>query len=201
MSRTPLSLLPVTEAVRADAARNRERILVAAREMLDEHGVEGITMDALARRAGVGKGTVFRRFGSRAGLLRTLVDDIEVDFQHAFLSGPPPLGPGADPLDRLIAYGRERIALLQTQGPLIRAAEGQAWSGYDVPARGAAHLHIVVLLRQAGVPGDLQVLGFHLLAALDATLVAYEVAQRGIDPPRLADGWESHVRLLCEGPR
>jgi AcrR family transcriptional regulator len=197
MSRTPLSLLPTTEAVRADAARNRERILVAAREMLDEHGADGITMDALARRAGVGKGTVFRRFGSRAGLLRTLVDDIEVDFQTAFLSGPPPLGPGAPPLDRLIAYGRARIELLQTQGPLIRASEGDAWSGYDVPARGAAHLHLVVLLRQAGVPGDLQVLGFHLLAALDATLIEFETVRRGMDAARLADGWESHVRLLC----
>lgn len=197
MSRTPLSLLPATDAVRADAVRNRERILVAAREMLDEHGVDGITMDALARRAGVGKGTVFRRFGSRSGLLTTLVDDIEVDFQTAFLSGPPPLGPGAPAVERLVAYGRARIALLQTQGPLIRAAEGDAWSGYDVPARGVAHLHLVVLLRQAGVPGDLQVLGYHLLAALDATLIAFETVQRGIDAARLADGWDAHVRLLC----
>lgn len=192
----PLPLL-APDAVRADAARNRERILVAARAMLDEDGIDALTMDALARRAGVGKGTVFRRFGSRAGLLRALIDDVEVEFQAAFLGGPPPLGPGAPAVERLVAYGRSRIALLQTQGELMRAADEDAWSGYDVPARGAAHLHLVVLLREARVDGDPAVLGFHLLAALDATLIAFEVHERGIDSERLADGWESHVRLLC----
>jgi AcrR family transcriptional regulator len=80
---------------RRDAARNRERLLEAARELVEECGADGLTMDRLAERARVGKGTVFRRFGSRAGLMMTLLSDAEAEFQGRFMFGPPPLGPGA----------------------------------------------------------------------------------------------------------
>ncbi|MBZ4281255.1 TetR/AcrR family transcriptional regulator, partial [Mycobacterium tuberculosis] len=70
---------------RADAARNRQLLLDAAQELVREHGVDSLTMDALARRPGVGKGTVFRRFGNRSGLLRALLDPSERKFQHGFM--------------------------------------------------------------------------------------------------------------------
>ncbi|WP_280465483.1 TetR/AcrR family transcriptional regulator, partial [Nocardia brasiliensis] len=82
---------------RADAARNRQLLLDAAQQLVREHDVDSLTMDALAKRAGVGKGTVFRRFGNRSGLLLALLDHSERKFQHAFMFGPPPLGPGAPP--------------------------------------------------------------------------------------------------------
>src|SRR5260370_13079006 len=97
---------------RADAARNRRLLLATAREMIAGHGAGQLTMDGLAERAGLGKGTVFRRFGTRAGIFAALLDDDERDFQEQALAGPPPLGPGAPPLDRLIAYGRARIDFL-----------------------------------------------------------------------------------------
>ena len=107
---------------RADAARNRQVLLATAREMLAELGADKITMDALAERAGVGKGTVFRRFGTRAGIFQALLDDDERDFQERVLSGPPPLGPGAAPLDRLIAYGQARISFLTGHREIARNA-------------------------------------------------------------------------------
>src|ERR1700761_6585815 len=107
---------------RADAARNRRHLLVTAREMLAAQGADKLTMDALAERAGLGKGTVFRRFGTRAGIFQALLDDDERDFQQQVLSGPPPLGPGAAPLDRLIAYGRARIDFLIQHREIARAA-------------------------------------------------------------------------------
>jgi AraC-like DNA-binding protein len=54
-------------AERADAARNRAHLLATARQMLAEQGPDKLTMDALAERAGLGKGTVFRRFGAAPG--------------------------------------------------------------------------------------------------------------------------------------
>jgi AcrR family transcriptional regulator len=81
-------------------------LLATAREMLADQGAETLTMDGLAERADLGKGTVFRRFGTRAGIFQALLDDDERAFQAQVLSGPPPLGPGAPPLDRLVAYGR-----------------------------------------------------------------------------------------------
>jgi len=93
---------------RGDAARNRLLLLDAARRLIAEHGPEAVTMDDVAAAAGVGKGTLFRRFGSRAGLMLVLLDEDERANQQAFLFGPPPLGPDAPPMDRLIAFGRER---------------------------------------------------------------------------------------------
>src|SRR5579863_4591477 len=117
---------PVTwgppRAERADAARNRRLLLVTAREMVAEQGAGKLTMDGLAERAGLGKGTVFRRFGTRAGIFASLLDDDEQAFQRQVLAGPPPLGPGAAPLDRLIAYGRARTGFLIEHCDIARAA-------------------------------------------------------------------------------
>jgi hypothetical protein len=74
--------------------------------MLAAHGAGKLTMDGLAERPELGKGTVLRRSGTRAGI-----------FQEQVLSGPPPPDPGAAPLDRLIAYGRARIGLRPHQLP------------------------------------------------------------------------------------
>ena len=75
---------------RADAARNRRRVLDAARRLFDAHGVSAVTMGDVAREAGVAKGTVFHRFGDRQGLAQALVDDAERALQDELLRGPPP---------------------------------------------------------------------------------------------------------------
>ena len=65
---------------------------------------------------------MFRRFGTRAGIFQALLDDGERAFQEQVLSGRPPLGPGAPPLDRLIAYGRARFDFLIGHRQIARAA-------------------------------------------------------------------------------
>src|SRR6201987_3687385 len=108
----PLPELAVTDQApheRGDAARNRTLLLDAARRLIAERGPDAVTTDDIAVAAGVGKGTLFRRFGSRAGLMLVLLDEDEQALQQAFLFGPPPLGPSAPPLDRLLAYGRARL--------------------------------------------------------------------------------------------
>ncbi len=112
MSERPLlRLLGEPAPERRDAARNREALLVAAEALIDHCGIEGVTMDALAARAGVGKGTVFRRFGSREGLMAALLNFSETEWQASVISGPPPLGPGAPAMERLLAFGRSRLEL------------------------------------------------------------------------------------------
>src|SRR4051794_34272066 len=82
---------------RADAARNREKLLCAARRLFAERGPDRVSMDEIAQEAGVGKGTLFRRFQSRGGLMRALLGDPEKELQDGFIRGAPPLGPGAPP--------------------------------------------------------------------------------------------------------
>src|ERR1700753_1330654 len=90
--------------------------------MLAGQGASALTMDALAEQAGLGKGTVYRRFGTRAGIFQALLDDDERHFQEQVFSGPPPLGPGAPPLDRLIASCRARTGFLIGHREIARAA-------------------------------------------------------------------------------
>ena len=59
---------------RADATRNRAALLAAATELIRERGIDAVSVDDVAAAAGVGKGTVFRRFGDKAGLIRAVVD-------------------------------------------------------------------------------------------------------------------------------
>src|ERR1700682_6724641 len=109
-----LSVIDSGPPERGDAARNRALLLDAARRVIAERGADAVTTDDIAAAAGVGKGTLFRRFGSRAGLMIVLLDEDEQAEQQAFLFGPAPLGPSAPPLDRLLAYGRARLRVVHT---------------------------------------------------------------------------------------
>jgi polyketide synthase 12 len=197
---------PVTwgtqHAERADAARNRRLLLATAREMLAEHGAGKLTMDGLAERAGLGKGTVFRRFGTRAGIFQALLDDDERVFQEQVLAGPPPLGPGAPPLDRLIAYGRARAAFLIEHREIARAALD---GSLPVPAGSqtpVSQMHIRVLLGQIPLgAADLDVLAMQLTAALDGPLLLYlsasDLSQAAPQiGERIARGWQDLVERV-----
>src|SRR3954449_12415964 len=111
---------------RADAARNRRRILVAAGELVAQSGIEAVSMEEVARAARVGTGTLYRRFGDRAGLAFALLDEQARDFQDALISGPPPLGPGAPAAERLKAFGAGYIELLERHSALMVAAAPSA---------------------------------------------------------------------------
>jgi len=198
---------PVTwgppRAERADAVRNRRLLLATAREMLAEEGADKLTMDGLAERAGLGKGTVYRRFGTRAGIFHALLDDDERAFQEQVLSGPPPLGPGAPPEDRLIAYGRARIGFLVEHCEIARAAldgREQVPAGSESPMSRA---HIRLLLGQMPVgAADLDVLATQLTAALDGPLLLYLSAAtltRTAEhfSERFGRGWEDLIQRVC----
>jgi AcrR family transcriptional regulator len=190
-------------AERADAARNRQHLLATAREMLAEHGPDKLTMDGLAERAGLGKGTVFRRFGTRAGIFAALLDDDERAFQHEVLAGPPPLGPGAAPLDRLIAYGLARTSFLMEHCDIARAS----LDGHQpVPAGAQSPLtqtHIRMLLRQMDLGDtDFDMLALQLTAALDGPALLYLSSSDLADATpgtaeRIAQSWQNLVQRVC----
>lgn len=197
----PLVPLGKPHGERADAARNREHLLEVAREMIAEQGAENVTMDGLAERACLGKGTVFRRFGTRAGIFRALLDAEDRAFQHNVLEGPPPLGPGADPAARLAAYGRARIAFLLGHFAIVR---GTIDRNQPVPATGAefTRIHIRMLLGQAGLGvADLDSLAVQLTAALEGPIVLYlwaggsgDISQEGVP---MADSWQTLIERIC----
>ena len=188
---------------RADAVRNRLHLLATAREMLAEQGADKLTMDGLAERACLGKGTVFRRFGTRAGIFQALLDDDERAFQEQVLSGPPPLGPGATALDRLIAYGRARIGFQLEHYDIARAALDGHQPIPAGPETSLSRVHIRMLLGQIHPDAaDLDILAVQLTAALEGPFLLYlstsdltEAAHQS--GQRLTQGWQDLIQRVC----
>jgi AcrR family transcriptional regulator len=157
---------------RADAARNRARILDAARSLFAERGVREVSLEEVARAAGVGKATLFRRFGDRGALFLALLDEHERELQDAVLRGAPPLGPGASARQRLLAFLDALLRLSLEHRELLLASE-TARPGARVQTGAYAfwHRHVSWLLGELGAAGDPDLLAHLLLAAFDAELL------------------------------
>jgi AcrR family transcriptional regulator len=189
--------LPLAEEApreRADAARNRVKVLAAAEELFARHGPDCVSMEAIAVAAGVGKGTLFRRFGDRAGLAHALLDERERRLQEEMIRGAPPLGPGAPPRERLIAFGRAVLAQSDDYRAILMAAD-VGGARYRHPAYAVWHTHVAMLLREADPELDADPIADFLLAGLRADLIMH-LQERGIDVERQGGAWEALVRKV-----
>ena len=168
---TPLPLLGEDRPERADAAENRRKVLRGRGAVVrDAATPRSVTMDAVAAEAGVGKGTLFRRFGDRACLARAVVSEYESELQDELIRGEPPLGPGAPPLERLLAFGRAYVAFLDRHGALLRSAEGSLQNHLGSSPYAFYRTHIALLLREAGLGDRADFLADVVLAPLAATM-------------------------------
>ena len=192
--------LPMLEPIRherADAARNRVTILVAAERLVSAKGAASVTMDQVACAAGVGKGTLFRHFGDRCGLMRALLDERERGFQEDFIRGPAPLGPGAPPCERLIAFGERMLEHIEIQGDLLLAAEnGAPGERLRHSVYAAYRAHVVALLEDAGYNGEIGYLADVLLGALASELVLFQRRELALAPAELNAAWAGLVGKL-----
>jgi AcrR family transcriptional regulator len=196
---TPLPVVADGEAPeRADAARNRRRILDAAERLFAERGPQNVSMDDIARAAGVGKGTLFRRFGDRASLARAVLSSHEAAFQEALIRGAPPLGPGAPASERLVAFGRGMLGLVEAHRELLIAAETGAPCGrFKASPYASYHFFVASLVREAAPGLDADYTAHALLATLGAEFVAH-LRDAGEMLEQIAAGFEELVRALTQ---
>lgn len=192
---------------RADAAANRALILRTAERLFAERGVANVCMAEIAEAAGVGKGTLYRRFASKAELCLSLMDRQLGEFQAESLArfrrqtaaGVPYLTQLADFLDALVGFTDvhspllsevERGGLLRTEQPLNLP---HFWQFMTVSA----------LLRSAARRGelvadlDLDYVGEALLAPLQIDIFRYQRDARGYTIERIGDGLRRLVALLA----
>lgn len=176
---------PEVPRERADAARNRRRVLVAAQELFAERGVAAVTMDDVAASAGVGKGTLYRRFGDKAGLAAALLDAREHELQARILYGPGPLGP--DPLEppvaRLVAFVAAYLSYVDGALDVVLLSQtATVGARHATGAHAFWRAHCRHLLVAAEAP-DPEVRAEVLLAALTAEQVRYwrRIALRPLD--------------------
>ena len=145
----------MTARERADAARNRQAILAAASTLFDTADDPlTVTMDDVAAAAGVGKGTLFRRFGDRAGLLRAVFDTRIAGLMTAIVNGPPPLGPGTPAHERLLALLDAMVAFKLDNRAITRALErtSERTSFLESPNYQLAHALFTDLLTEMVSP-------------------------------------------------
>jgi AcrR family transcriptional regulator len=192
-----LPVLGTAPTARADAVRNREAILCTARRLFAEQGVECVSMDAIAAAAGVGKGTLFRRFGDRASLIRALLEESEINLQESFIRGEPPIGPGAPPADRLVAFGHALLDQLAAVGPLLLASEtGSPGRRFNHAVYAAYRSHVRTLVRAGAPELDADYTADALLAPLSAELVMHQLRGRNVELDTLKAGWEALARRM-----
>ncbi|MFG2000410.1 TetR/AcrR family transcriptional regulator [Spirillospora sp. NPDC048911] len=189
----PRRALPIAggpPAERADAAQNRRKILAAAAEVIATRGVEALSMDEVARAAGVGVGTVYRRFHDRAGLVYAVIDDREREFQASFLTGSPPLGPGGgDPVERVRAFLHALADRTEEQSDLLLAAEmDSSYARFNDGSYGLYQMHLEMLIGEIRPDADAAYLADALLAPLAANLFRYQRHRRDLSLARIKAG-------------
>jgi AcrR family transcriptional regulator len=173
--------LPVAGTVRErnDAARNRARVAqAAARLFRDCDDPERVDMRAIAAEAGVGVGTLYRRFGDKASLAASVLDAHARGLQEAILAGPPPLGPGAPPEERLEAFLAALVDHTEKELDVLYAVE--QLGGFGLGPYSAWRLHTRVLAGEVAPGFDPDWLADALLAPLNPHLYRHQRRERGI---------------------
>jgi AcrR family transcriptional regulator len=179
---------PDTRPERADAARNRRKVLEAAARVYARRGT-ALTLDEVARVAGVGVGTVYRRFGDRAGLTFALLDDRLTGLDELVRAGPPPLGPGAPPAQRLGAFVDALLDLVTANAELLLLSEGGSASArFHTVSYRSHHDHLVGLLDQLNPELDAVYGADAVLALVSAPLLHHQRCERGFDRRRVRAG-------------
>lgn len=188
---------------RKDAARNREAVLAAADALFARReSPEDVTMADVAAAAGVGKGTLFRAFGDRAGLLRALYEARMEPIRQAVETGPPPLGPATPPSDRVPALLDAVLCFkLDNRRLALALEEGGSSSPYRAEHYERWHSLLRAVLEQ--IPGltDSGFTAHALLAATRADLVEHLAGEEHIPRERMRSQLANFVTsVLASGP-
>ncbi|PSR66512.1 TetR family transcriptional regulator [Nocardia sp. MDA0666] len=181
----PLLNDPSAPAERADAARNRAKVLAAAAALFAGRDPRTVTMDDIAKAAGVGRGTLYRRYPDVRSIAVALLDEHERALQEQLLRGEPPLGPGAPPGARLAAFYAAMVELLDTHAHLVLGAE-TGGARFRTGAYQFWALHVRALLTEAGV-AEPDSLVDALLAPLAAEVYRHQ-RERGLGSEQIAAG-------------
>jgi AcrR family transcriptional regulator len=118
-----------SKTLRADAERNRRRLLDAAYEMFSERGLD-VGVGEIAARAGVGRGTLFRNFASKEDLIAAIVSE---RMGEATATGRELLG-ADDPGEALFEFLREMVEGQQTNRAMVEAIEDTLLQNEEIAA-------------------------------------------------------------------
>ena len=182
---------------RRDAAESRRRILEEARRLFEEHGVEAVSMHAIAQAAGVGQGTLYRRYANKGDLCfdiikestESIISEIVSSLDAA--SNDPPLLRLDSVLEHVVAFTEDKIQLM---GAIRDAYCGEHRAmQYSNPFYRWIHTCVASLLSEAVARGEVQPLDVTftadaLLGALSPNLYEFQRRERGLTPEQILSG-------------
>lgn len=181
---------------RRDAAENRQHILAAARRLFAAQGVDQTSMNEIARAAGVGPGTLYRRYAHKGQLCEALLlDDIQ-GFCDRIERTLEETGSHAPALDLVGWLIDELLMIIEGHLPLLAAMQ-EAAAGprrgehFKLPFHRWLNAQLVGLLRRAVAEGEaaplhLEVAADAIQAAAAPPLVAFQLEQRGLSREQIS---------------
>lgn len=185
MDDDPIILRPL-RPTRADALKNRELLLKTAQCLFERHGVESVSMSAIAAAAAVGKGTLYRHFANKSDLCLALLDQQQRDLQERTFQH---LRQVPDPYTNLRWFLREALTFVWQNLPLLLVGASEASLA---PMHTAAHAWwrqtIRGLLARLGVTTHLEYAADALYIMLEAPTVYFQQQMRACTLEMLIEG-------------
>jgi AcrR family transcriptional regulator len=194
---------------RRDAREHRQRILVVAQELFTEHGVEAVSMHQIARAAGIGQGTLYRRYAHKGELCVDLLYEHHQQFVDEITdllttkAASPALERLESVLERIVAFLEDQSALL---GPIslreiqqdCHKDEADYFQPFSWLHELCANLLTEAVTRKELVALDISYTVDALLAALCPMVYRFQRQERGFSPERILQGL---CRLYIDGIR
>lgn len=191
---------------RRDAAANRELLLQTAEALFAQRGVENVSMADIAQAAGVGKGTLYRRFANKGELCLALMDAQLTDFQEAMLARMRQMAVGGESsmaqldmfLDALVHFTAVHQPLLcevQREGLFGNSTYlslPHFWQYMTV----SGLLQTAVLRQEISAELDIAYIADALLAPLKVDLFRFQREVRGFSLERISAGLRSLAASL-----
>jgi AcrR family transcriptional regulator len=180
--------------LRADARRNREKVLAAARAVFSEQGVDA-QMDDVARRADVGVGTVYRHFPTKEALVYALTDELfDVIAAHAreMLSRDDPW----EAFKAALWFGAEKTAGDRAFSEIL-AAERKTMVPHSCPGKEDLTVTVSELMRRCIEAGAMR----PDVVIDDIPLVMCGIGSASAMPHPMSDAWRRHLGIVLDGLR
>jgi AcrR family transcriptional regulator len=177
--------------MRADARRNRERVLESARQCFAEHGLNA-QMEDLAKGAGVGVGTVYRHFPTKEALVDALVDD----YFATLAARARAASEVDDPWEAFASYMWDAAELLGRNRALSEVtADGQMRAGAERAGMLEAVGALISRAQEAGLMRpDVQVTDVPMIMCSIGRVQQY-------GPSTASDNWRRHLAIMLDGMR
>ncbi|MEM7334303.1 MAG: helix-turn-helix domain-containing protein [Chloroflexota bacterium] len=209
MTNNQLPLEPIgspAKSVRRDAAENRVLILQTAEKLFEDHGVDAVNMADIAQAAGVGKGTLYRRFSNKGELCLALMDSQMTEFQDGMLARMQTLSEqGVSKLEQLDQFIDALVHFTDIHSPLLCVAQRAGLLEGENEAIQLPHfwqyMTVKGLMRSAQIDGelasnlDIDYFADAILSPLQADIFRYQRQVREFSLDRISAG----LRHLVSG--